>query len=187
MLPRRHQVGVVLDQDGDAEPIGEVRADGVLVPARHARGRDDGAVGRVDRAGHADADPPHREPAAPRRDELLQPGHEPVERGPRPVPYVAGVLDDGQGRAAEVDQAEPGVVAAEVGPGEQPGPGGEPETPGTPAASGQPRALLLEQARVDQLLDAQRHARRGEARMPGEFRARLGMAQGDETEELTFA
>lgn len=112
-------------------------------------------------------------------------GH-PVEGRLGAERYVAGALLDDEGNTAEVEQAEAGVVRTEVGHREQAGGRADPQPPGSPPAAGGARALLDEEPGVDQLLDTQGDARRRQAGDAGQLRARLGVAGGDETQQIAL-
>ena len=56
----RHQVHVIVDEDGRIEDLAQVVADGIAVPTWHERRIHELADSEIDRAGYADADGQNR-------------------------------------------------------------------------------------------------------------------------------
>ena len=57
-LTQGHHIDIVVnDNIGGREPLLHGLDDWITIPARHDRGGDDGAIGKIDRTGDADPDP----------------------------------------------------------------------------------------------------------------------------------
>ncbi len=162
--PTGHHRGVVVDGDGEAEAFGEHVAQGVAVPARHAGGAEDAAGAGLHGAGEGDAERPHRTAL------LALAGDEPVDLAAEPVDGGVGArgdvvrqVDGIADGAADVDDAEPRVVAAEVRGDGHSSVRGDAQQPGPAAAAGGALAGLGEEPGVDEFLHPQGDRRGGEA------------------------
>lgn len=128
LLPQRHEVHVVVDEDRAAEFLAERLPYREAVPAGHDRGRHGDALGEADRSGYADAGAvePFRPPGGP---ELRRQGQDPLEDRDGALAHVHRLVEvaedlqfgvgdgDVDGGRADVDaqEAESGVEADVVG------------------------------------------------------------------------
>ena len=188
VLAERHDVHVVVDEDGRVVVRGEPVRDREAVPAGHDRRRDGLAAREGDRAGDADADAADVGGGA---GDLFEQDDE----------ALVDVLEDdlgavgdvhverrlGQRGAREVGHDQPRVRGAEVGDQDDAralveGQHGR----GTPTGGGAAAGLVDELVR-EQRVEALRDRGTREAGAADEVRARHGFAVADQTEERTRA
>ncbi len=123
-LPQRHEVHVVVDQDGAAQLLAERLADGEAVPAGHDRRRHGDALGEADRTRHADAGAVEALGHS-RGPELGRHGQDLFEDGDRPFPHVHGLVEMAQDLQlgvgdGHVDRGGADVDAQEAQPRREP-------------------------------------------------------------------
>jgi hypothetical protein len=188
-LPEGHGVGVVVDDADGTEPLLQVLAERVVVPARHDGGvMHDPTGGHVHRAGHADAqteDPVGRHPEGRQH---LAPAflHPPEDRlGTVGQPQVVDHL--GERAAGEVADRDGRVRGAEVGGQHHPARAVEAEHVGRTPAHRRLSPGLPQIPGLDQEVDA---GSDGGAGQPGELDqvpASAGPATADQVEQLPGA
>src|SRR5690606_15849738 len=140
-LAQRHQVHVVVDEDGAPQLLPDRVADGEPVPAGHDRRDDRHAVAEADRPGDPDPGAVHLrdQPLVAQLAEQVEGPFEDHGRALPDVALLADVPDDLQGAVGhrDVDRGGADVERDEPQPGRQPDDPGPPPAPGR----GQPRAL----------------------------------------------
>ena len=185
VLAQRHDVHVVVDQDGHAVALAQHVGDRVAVPARHDRRADRPAGLEVDRAGQPDPERQHvPAPAAGGREQAVERRAQPVEHGVRPVADGDRLLDLGQRRAGEVAHRQAAVGRAEVGGEHDAGILVHRERGGRPPARRAARAVALhDQARREQHTDALEDGRPRQPRGGDEVAAADRDPAADEAED----
>jgi hypothetical protein len=120
-LAEHEHVDVVVHPGRSVVALGEVLADGVVGPARHDRRRDDAPAAELDRAGHTDANTPHRLTVVALGEHVVEELADGPEHALRPGRHLNVLTPVSQQGAREVSKRDVDSRGAQVGRQHTPG------------------------------------------------------------------
>ena len=195
-LAERHQVGIVVDPDGDVVPGAEALGDRILGPVR--REVDHGprarlAIGEMHGADHGQADPPQPLPHRVFREDPVEQRLEPVERVLRALVHARALVVFDQEPPREVRQPSAQRGVADRRHEDVPGVVSEPDLPRGASTGRRPEFAVGGEAHLDERRDpigdhGATESRHGLDLLPGRRRARPHqLHDGDQGVQLAAA